>query len=125
MEIMNCQKCGKVFTRTNEAFICSECNKEEEAIYLRVKEYLDSHPECRMDELVRETEASTKRIMRYLREGRIQLAHSSTELRCQSCGRPIRSGKFCDPCVISINHEVQDLFTEKKPKMHTMDRFEK
>ena len=122
MSIANCPKCNKVFTKYADP-LCSECMKEEENIFSGVKKYLQDNPGSSLGQVAIETGVSTKKIMRYLKEGRLIITNTEgIELTCISCGKRIFTGRYCDACVIKVNQEVGDLFSSaKKPTavMHT------
>ena len=122
MEMVNCPKCGKVFNRTSASPICKACEKLEEEIFESVRKYLEDNPNCSMAALAEATDVSPKKILRYIREGRIEISNDGgIDLRCAQCGKPIKKGRYCDQCVISINQEVGELFKKKKSEtvMHT------
>ena len=78
----------------------------------------------------------TKQIKQWLREERLQFSEDSAVLlNCESCGAPIRSGRFCDKCKASMAQTLGNTYkkdkpkaepkkkdTNEKPKMHYLDR---
>jgi len=121
MDIANCPRCGKLFTRMSNP-ICEACEKEEEKIFQDVKKYIEDHPNSHLEEVATETGVSVKKLLKYLREGRLEVSQGiGTALQCDNCGKPIPRGRYCDTCVIQINQEVADAFAAKKPSavMHT------
>ena len=127
MDFSNCPRCGKLFVAIS-ASICDECRKEEEAGFQRIKEYIENHPKCRLAELSEATGVTAKRILRYIKEGRLEISQGMKgDVTCESCNKPIARGRFCDTCLIQINHEVEDIFqSDKSPndkfkgaKMHS------
>ena len=71
MNMVNCIKCGKVFQKMSTP-LCPECEKLDEKIFEKIKDYLSEHPESSLAEVAKATEVSTKKIMRYLKEGRLE-----------------------------------------------------
>jgi len=126
-ELRNCPKCGKVFSYMSNS-ICKECEKAEEDQFNKVRDYLNENPMCNMQVLSDETGVSMKKIMQYLRDGRLQISKGMVgELLCDDCGKPILSGRYCDTCIIKLNQHVEDLFHprhdgERSGKMHTRKR---
>lgn len=120
MESRNCPKCGKFFVYISNR-ICDNCQKEEEESFRKLKDFIDENPNALIKEVTESTGISSKKILSYIREGRIIVTKGlSSELKCTHCGAQISTGKFCDKCVIKINNEVSDMFSQKEPtaKMH-------
>lgn len=114
MEMQNCPKCGRLFTKMSSK-ICPICEKEEEEIFKSVKDYLDENPSCTMAELSEVTGVSAKRILRYLKEGRLVVTKGMGNiLVCESCGEPIQSGRFCEKCLVKLSNEVNELLPQMK-----------
>ncbi len=121
MDIANCPRCGKIFTKMSEP-ICANCLKEEEEQFKLVKKYVDEHPDCIIADVVEATGVSEKKVLKYVREGRFEATAHLSSTTCEKCGRPIRMGKYCEKCILEINDDVSKAFTEKKyegPRMHT------
>jgi flagellar operon protein (TIGR03826 family) len=123
MEMVNCPRCGKVFARMSEP-ICDSCAKEEERLFETVRDYINENPGNRLEEVALACNISVKKIMRYIRDGRIEVSAAiAGEVRCERCGRPIRRGKLCDTCVVSVNQAVSEMFDPSRkpagPIMHT------
>lgn len=120
METKNCPRCGRLFT-TLTGTICDSCSREEEEIFQRVKTYIEENPDNKIGQISKETEVSSKKILKYIKEGRLVISEGlKGALKCGKCGKPITSGKYCDSCVIEINNQVTELFSKKPAaKMHT------
>lgn len=108
MEIRNCEKCGKIY-RYDGSKICMDCRREEENEFLRVKEYIYDNPGSTIQLVSEETEVSTKKIFRYLREGKLEIKDNNNNLvlDCERCGKPIKSGRFCEKCTIELERELK------------------
>lgn len=80
--------------------ICPTCVESDEEDFKRVKEYLYNNPGSSMSEVSSVLEISVEKITRYLREGRLEIVGGSGNmiLHCESCGKSINSGRFCDMC---------------------------
>ncbi len=105
MDLRNCKKCGRVFAY-NGSEICSRCLGDDEGDFKKVKEYLYDNPGATIVEVSEETGVSEKKILRYLRESRIEIREADNLLLdCQRCGKPIQSGRFCDKCVVEMKKE--------------------
>ena len=123
MDVANCPRCGKLFSRMSSP-ICEKCEKEEEDIFQRVKTYVDENSNSSLEQVATATGVSVKKITKYLRDGRLEASEGmgAGSLVCDSCGKPIPRGRYCDACVITLNQQVTDAFAKpEKPKvvMHT------
>ena len=99
MNVRNCRKCGRIFNYAMGPIICPQCREAQEAKFKEVKEYIQKHPGCGMQEVSRECDVETSQIQQWLREERLEFASDSMiTLNCESCGTPIRSGRYCDKC---------------------------
>ncbi|MCL2574400.1 MAG: MerR family transcriptional regulator [Defluviitaleaceae bacterium] len=112
MEMANCVRCRKLFPKFKEP-ICEDCKKKDEELFKIVKDYLDSTPSATIQEISNETGASTKKILAWLREGRLELAETTGDLKCKQCGIDITSGQFCDSCVMEINRQIDGIISER------------
>ncbi|TYP50911.1 TIGR03826 family flagellar region protein [Thermosediminibacter litoriperuensis] len=99
MEIRNCPVCGKVFVFVARN-LCPECIAKEEEEFRKVKDYLYEFPGATMEEISEKTGVSPKKILEFLREGRLLLKKENVNilLRCQMCGSPILTGRICEKC---------------------------
>jgi len=114
MELKNCSKCGRVFAYKG-VDVCNRCSFSDEDHFKRVKDYLYEHPGATVSELSEATEVSERQILRYLRENRIEIREENNALLdCQRCGRSIRSGRFCDSCVMIMQREFNSAIKSQK-----------
>ena len=123
MQIANCPKCGKVFTKMSNP-VCDKCTKEENEQFERIRVFLEENPTSTVSEICDAIPGVTpKKIMKLVRDGRLEPIISLEGLiTCEKCGRAIKSGRYCDKCVIAINQEAQELFASRVytgPVMHT------
>lgn len=110
-EIRNCPRCGKIFSYTGRP-ICNRCIETEENEFKIVKEYIYDHPGATIPEVSQETEVSVEKIMRFLREERLEIKseNSNLVLECERCGRAISSGRFCENCKGQISKDFRREF---------------
>lgn len=99
LELRNCPVCGKVFVYVTRN-LCPECAAKEEEEFRKVKEYLYEVPGATMEEISEKTGVPPKKILEFLREGRLILKKENVNmiLRCEMCGAPILTGRLCDKC---------------------------
>lgn len=112
--ISNCPTCGKLFVKGLRD-VCPECHKKVEDQYDTCLQYLREHKSCTMYELSDATGVSVKQITRFIREGRISLAHApNMSYPCEVCGTPIREHNMCDPCRNKLTKDVKNLTEDEK-----------
>lgn len=117
-DIRNCKQCGKMFQYTGITKICAKCAREDDELFKIVKEYVYDHPGCTITEVSEETEVNEDRILRYLRQGKLEITGEggSLVLDCERCGVAIRTGRFCDPCAHEIETELKSGFSKSADK---------
>lgn len=121
MDLRNCKKCNRVFSYTGSD-ICSRCAGNDIEDFKKVKEYLYENPGATIVEVSEETEVSEKKILRYLRENRIEIREADNLLLdCQRCGKPIQSGRFCDKCTHEMQREFKSAIKPKKEEPSLKD----
>jgi len=121
MEAMNCPRCGKIFVRVFES-ICDACIKKEGEVFESVREYVKDNPGKTVKEVSEACEVSVKRILTYIRDGRIEASSGMHgEIACSKCGKPISIGRMCEKCILETNFEVQEMkdASKVKGKIHT------
>jgi len=115
MEIVNCKKCGRIYAK--DGFDrCPKCRDSEDELFKKVKEYLYEHPGDSVQKVSEETGVDIKKIMRYLREGRLEIREDGPNLLlgCERCGKPIRSGRFCPQCINEMQKEFSKAVAPKE-----------
>lgn len=110
-ELKNCPRCGKLFAYSCSS-ICNNCLNAEEEEFKLVKEYIYDNPGAIIPEVSDATGVSVDKIMRFLREERLEISseNSNLILECESCGKPIKSGKYCEECKTKIASEIKREF---------------
>lgn len=117
MEYANCKVCGKVFLKVRDN-ICPDCREADERDFAKVREFLKEFPGSSASIVIEYTGVPEKKVMRYLREGRIEILDDSQNfLTCLKCGKPITTGKYCKDCYLKFSKEVKNLYTVKEPEV--------
>ncbi len=99
MNVRNCRKCGKMFNYISGMPICPSCKEAMEAKFQEVKEYIREHKGVGIKEVAEACDVEPQQITAWLRDDRLEVTEDSAMmLNCESCGAPIRSGRFCDRC---------------------------
>lgn len=119
MQTKNCLRCGKLFFQTSSP-ICPKCVEEEENIFLKVKKYIEDNPDNTISMIVEHTGVSAKKILNYIREGRLTVSKGlSGELKCEKCQIPIESGKLCIECSHALTKGFNEIVDSTKKSMST------
>lgn len=108
MDIRNCRICGKIYAY--DGFdICLSCRRKEDEEFKKVKAYIYDNPNASIQEVSEGTGVSVKKILRFLREGKLELKDENINLilDCERCGAPIKTGRFCDKCKIELERELR------------------
>ena len=113
MNLANCPRCGKVFTKMSEP-ICSECIKLENKQYELVRGYLEKKKDAAMVEIVEATGVPEKTVFRFLREGRLEAEGQIEGLNCERCGAPVASGRYCAKCHKQVQMSIFGTIADHK-----------
>lgn len=108
-DVRNCKRCGKIYNYIGGAPVCQDCRKQDEEDFKRVKEYLYDHPRATIFEVSKELDVSVQKIKGYLKEGRLEIVGDEANmiLECESCGKSLRTGRFCDECAKGITNDIK------------------
>ncbi len=116
---INCPVCGgiMVFKGVGE-YECEDCHQVEYDDYGKVRLYIEKHRGATAGEVEQETGVSQKTIRKLLRDERIEVTPDSRAfLRCEVCGEPIRSGRYCQKCQVNVNRRIEEQARAKKKNM--------
>lgn len=107
MDVRNCQECGKIYSY--DGFnTCQQCRRSEEKDFKIVKDYIWENPGAGISEVSEETEIPTKKIIEFLRQGRLEIKdQSNMVLPCEKCGESIKTGRFCEKCTLAMDREFK------------------
>lgn len=85
-----------------------QCRREDEEDFKKVKEYIDENPGANISEVSEETEVDTRKIISFLRQGRLEVENKDNLLLdCERCGVPIKTGRFCKKCTAEMQREFK------------------
>ncbi len=107
MEVRNCRGCGRLFNYLHGQQLCPACLADLEEKFQNVKEFLRTYPKAPLNEIAEKNEVSVKQIKQWVREERLTFTEESQiTLDCEMCGGKVLSGRFCDKCKTSLQHEL-------------------
>lgn len=107
---VRCEKCGsaKIVYKGIGEYMCSNCSFLMYDDYGLVRNYIESNPGATQAEVSKATGISKSKIMQLLKDDKIEISPgSSVFLRCEKCGREIRSGRYCFDCLKVINEGTE------------------
>lgn len=105
-----CTKCGgvMVFKGVGE-YHCEDCGDVAYDDYGKVRLYIEEHKGATAAQIESAIGVSQRTIRKLLKEGRLEVAESSkTFLRCEVCGKSIRSGRYCPECEINVHRKMEE-----------------
>ena len=99
-DVRNCRKCGRIYNYIGGAPLCPACKQLEEDDFQLVKKYLYENPGATLTQVSTDLEMSVEKIKRFLKEGRLEITNDDGNLilECETCGKSIKSGRFCPEC---------------------------
>ncbi len=116
MAKINCAKCGKLIETNGFRSLCDECFVRDMQDFDRIRDFLYIHPRSKIFEVSNSLDIPVPVIKRYLREGRLEIVEKDQLfLKCEKCGKPIRSGMYCDDCLKQVAHDYKSAFNENDP----------
>jgi hypothetical protein len=124
VEPKSCKECGKLFLGFGD--LCPECKAKEEEDYRKVKDFLRKYPKSSIEVIEEATGVPEKKIRKFVQEGRLQGVSVEAISRCEICGKPITSGRFCPICAEKMAKQFKEASKiEKGPAFYSKDIYEK
>ncbi len=114
----SCPECGGsvVFKGVGE-YKCERCGAVAYDDYGIVHMYLENHRGANAAEVEAATGVSQRSIRQMLKDSRLEVADGSrVALRCEACGQPIRSGRYCPRCEVEVHRAKENEKHEKLMK---------
>lgn len=106
MAIKKCKGCGALFDSMGLPF-CGKCMQEIDYKYKIVRDYLYDNPNETIEQVSAQTDTPEWMIMYFLRDGRLNMANASGLLKCEKCGKPVTTGRFCPECAAKLGNKIQ------------------
>ena len=131
MEITQCLYCRKPF-QSYGSKLCMPCVALTDDCFVKIRDFLDEYPNADMYTVSEATEIHVKMIVFLLKEGRLLISDDNTgniSLTCESCKRPIKTGRLCEECRGEIAKTFQEKVgsatvapTKKAPKTEEVEK---
>ena len=117
MNVRNCRYCGRLFNYVMGPIMCQPCREKNEKKFHEVKEFIRENKGMGIQEVAEACDVDPQQIRQWLREDRLELTEDSPMvLACESCGAPIRSGRYCDKCANNMKQGFNSILEASKPK---------
>lgn len=104
-----CKECGgvMVFKGVGE-YRCEDCGAVDYDDYGKVRSYIEEHKGATAAQIENAVGVSQRTVRRLLKDGRLEIAEgSNVYLRCELCGKEIRSGQYCPECEIKVHRNLE------------------
>ncbi|GAE89081.1 flagellar protein [Acetivibrio straminisolvens] len=120
IDIVTCEICGKLYNPNGFFKVCPMCQENDELDFKKIKDYLNLHPCAKIFDVVTDLDISVKKIKRYLRESRLEILEKDNHfLFCESCGKSIRTGRYCDECYKSHHKNMKAVYSDNSNTKHS------
>ena len=111
MEVKVCRKCRNLFNYVVGDCLCSECKGYTDDAFQKVSKYIDEHDDVSMAQVSASCNVAMSQIETWIKEERL---HTIDEQKiysvCESCGKPIASGNFCNLCKRQLLGGIKNAF---------------
>ena len=114
MAIINCVRCGRVFSPDKITNVCPDCMQKENEDLKKVTEYLRDYPLANVMEVANKTGVDPMMILRFVKTGSLRITEPPADLKCRMCGRDLKKGTLCQDCIDKVK-ELKEA-TQKKEK---------
>jgi hypothetical protein len=106
LRVAHCSVCGSIF-QMNMRGLCSNCSAEEDTYIKSIEKMLIRNRRLNVDELVQATDIPRKKILSFIRKGKIRIfEYPNLVDECDVCRGPIRKGTMCNKCATRIQNEI-------------------
>lgn len=109
MEVITCRSCGKLFNHISGERICPACQRKLEVKFNEVRVFVRENPDADIKTISEEKDVSVRQIKQWIREERLIFSKDSpVGLPCESCGKMIKTGRYCDMCKSKLQNNLRD-----------------
>lgn len=123
MDVRTCRGCKRIFNYLTGPILCPACREALEEKFQEVKKYIREHKGTTILEVSEACDVEASQVKQWLREDRLELSEDSgILLTCESCGKPIRSGRYCEACMNTVKSGLNQILKENAPKEKPLQR---
>lgn len=117
MAIINCARCGKVFSPEKLTNICPDCLALEAKDLKTVTDYLRSFPLANVMEVSNRTGVDPMQILRFVKAGSLRMTDPPEQLKCRLCGKELKKGTLCQDCMDKVS-ELKEREKKRDKNIH-------
>ncbi len=106
MEVRTCKSCKRLFNYIGGQPLCPKCLSDLEDKFQEVKKYVEDNPTASLSKVAEDNDISPNQIKQWIREERLSFSKESiVGIECESCGKLIKTGRFCDKCKVKLHND--------------------
>ena len=84
--------------------------------FQQVKEYVRSNPGATIQMVSEDNDVTVQQIRQWIREERLSLSVAGADgIVCETCGKPIRTGRFCEKCKNNMANALAESIHKPEP----------
>ena len=107
-------KCRLFVDRGLGEYHCEKCKTKDYDNYGKTRNYIEKNPGASAVDIEKNTGVSKAAIREMLKESRFEIVEGTKSfLRCEGCGKEIRSGRYCQECEKDIHKLIEKQQREK------------
>ena len=107
--LRNCPSCGKLFLQTGSQRVCQECYEKQVEEEERILAYVRDNPKTSVSKVCETLQVKEMTVMRMIREGKFMPITKDFSYPCESCGKPIVTGRLCTECKAKLQKNIQEI----------------
>ena len=110
-----CKSCGGVLVYKGLGeYHCEKCRTKEYDNYGKTRNYIEKNPGASAVDIEKNTGVSKAAIREMLKESLFVIVEGAKSfLRCEGCGKEVRSGRYCQECEKDIHKLIEKQQREK------------
>lgn len=117
MNVLNCKSCGNLFNYLSGPPLCPVCSKKLEEKFQFTKDFIRENPGANINLISQECKVSIPQLKKWVREERLTFAENSPiGIECESCGKMIRTGRFCNECKTKMIGQLDNMYAKPEPE---------
>ncbi|WP_442561436.1 flagellar protein [Catonella sp.] len=90
--------------------------KKLENKFIITKNYIRENPNAKINDVAKNCKVSIPQIKKWIREERLAFSQESgIGIKCDNCGKMIRTGRFCTECKTKMINKLDNAYEKPKP----------